>query len=87
MTATAETLAAPLPAPEPQRQVRWEPWALGVLLVGTGVAYIWGLGASGWANSFYAAAVQAGSVSWKASSAPRTLQTRSPSTSRPCPCG
>ena len=65
-TATAETLAAPLPAPEPQRQVRWEPWALGVLLVGTGVAYIWGLGASGWANSFYAAAVQAGSVSWKA---------------------
>ena len=66
MTATAETLAAPLPAPEPQRQVRWEPWALGVLLVGTGVAYIWGLGASGWANSFYAAAVQAGSVSWKA---------------------
>lgn len=30
MTATAETLAAPLPAPEPQRQVRWEPWALGV---------------------------------------------------------
>ncbi|GAA3167033.1 hypothetical protein GCM10020255_053220 [Rhodococcus baikonurensis] len=66
MTATAERLAAPVPAPEPPRQVRWEPWALGVLLVGTGVAYIWGLGASGWANSFYAAAVQAGSVSWKA---------------------
>src|ERR1700760_532084 len=66
MTATAERLAAPVPAPEPPRQARWEPWALGVLLVGTGVAYIWGLGASGWANSFYAAAVQAGSVSWKA---------------------
>ena len=30
------------------------------------MAYIWGLGASGWANSFYAAAVQAGSESWKA---------------------
>jgi 4-amino-4-deoxy-L-arabinose transferase-like glycosyltransferase len=36
------------------------------LLLGTGVLYIWGLSASGWANSFYSAAVQAGSVSWKA---------------------
>ncbi|NUP64592.1 MAG: glycosyl transferase, partial [Nonomuraea sp.] len=40
--------------------------ALAVLLVGAGVLYIWGLGASGWANSFYSAAVQAGSQSWKA---------------------
>ncbi|MFE3293796.1 glycosyltransferase family 39 protein [Rhodococcus sp. NPDC059234] len=44
----------------------WEPWAVAVLLIGTAVAYLWGLGASGWANSFYSAAVQAGSVSWKA---------------------
>jgi 4-amino-4-deoxy-L-arabinose transferase-like glycosyltransferase len=36
------------------------------LLVLTGVLYIWGLGASGWANSFYSAAAQAGSTSWKA---------------------
>ncbi len=28
--------------------------------------YTWGLGASGWANSFYSAAVQAGTKSWKA---------------------
>ena len=28
--------------------------------------YLWGLGASGWANSFYSAAAQAGSASWKA---------------------
>jgi len=28
--------------------------------------YLWALGASGWANSFYAAAAQAGSESWKA---------------------
>ena len=28
--------------------------------------YLWGLGASGWANSFYSAAVQAGTKSWKA---------------------
>ncbi|MEV0622490.1 glycosyltransferase family 39 protein [Nonomuraea sp. NPDC050404] len=41
-------------------------WALIALLVGTGVLYIWGLGASGWANSFYSAAVQAGSQSWQA---------------------
>ena len=36
------------------------------LLLATGVLYLWGLGASGWANSFYSAAVQAGSESWKA---------------------
>ena len=36
------------------------------LLGGTAVLYIWGLGASGWANSFYSAAVQAGTTSWKA---------------------
>jgi 4-amino-4-deoxy-L-arabinose transferase-like glycosyltransferase len=41
------------------------PAAIG-LLVGTGLLYLWGLGASGWANSFYSAAAQAGSVSWKA---------------------
>ncbi|MBB6555795.1 hypothetical protein [Nonomuraea rubra] len=41
-------------------------WALAALLAGTGVLYLWGLGASGWANSFYSAAVQAGSQSWKA---------------------
>ena len=66
MTATVEQESVIAPLPEPPRSVRWEPWAFGALLVGTGVAYIWGLGASGWANSFYAAAVQAGSVSWKA---------------------
>ncbi|GLW33429.1 ArnT family glycosyltransferase [Actinoplanes regularis] len=45
------------------------PWirpSLFVLLAGTALLYIWGLGASGWANAFYSAAVQAGSVSWKA---------------------
>ena len=40
--------------------------ALAVLLVGTAALYLWGLGASGWANSFYSAAAQAGSESWKA---------------------
>ncbi len=50
----------------PTRRKHWEYYALAALLVGTAIAYIWGLGAAGWANSFYSAAVQAGSVSWKA---------------------
>ncbi|HTW11525.1 MAG TPA: glycosyltransferase family 39 protein, partial [Solirubrobacteraceae bacterium] len=45
------------------------PWvrpALIALLLGTTVAYLWNLTASGDANGFYAAAVQAGTKSWKA---------------------
>ncbi|SNQ51971.1 putative membrane protein Glycosyl transferase and kinase domains [Frankia canadensis] len=45
---------------------RWVHPALAVLLIGTAVLYLWDLSASGWSNAFYAAAVQAGSVSWKA---------------------
>ncbi|MGZ8723112.1 MAG: glycosyltransferase family 39 protein [Aeromicrobium sp.] len=41
------------------------PTLLGLLLT-TCLLYLWGLGASGWANSFYSAAAQAGSESWKA---------------------
>ncbi|HEX2893996.1 MAG TPA: glycosyltransferase family 39 protein [Marmoricola sp.] len=44
----------------------WGRPALIGLLVATAVLYLWGLGESGWANSFYSAAVQAGSESWKA---------------------
>ena len=45
---------------------RWvRPAVLGMLLV-VGLAYLWNLSASGYANSFYSAAVQAGSQSWKA---------------------
>ncbi|MDR7002120.1 glycosyltransferase family 39 protein [Neobacillus niacini] len=44
----------------------WERPALMTLLVLTAIAYIWGLGQSGWSNSFYSAAVQAGTKSWKA---------------------
>jgi 4-amino-4-deoxy-L-arabinose transferase-like glycosyltransferase len=36
------------------------------LLAATGLLYLWDLGASGWANAFYSAAVQAGSTSWEA---------------------
>jgi 4-amino-4-deoxy-L-arabinose transferase-like glycosyltransferase len=44
----------------------WARPALIALLVGTAIAYMWDLSASGYANSFYAAAVQAGAKSWKA---------------------
>ena len=36
------------------------------LLAGAAVLYLWGLGASGWANAYYSGAAQAGSQSWKA---------------------
>ncbi|MEZ0363624.1 ArnT family glycosyltransferase [Mycobacterium sp. pUA109] len=52
--------AADLPRP------RWVRPALWVLLAVTAVLYLWGLGAAGYANEFYAAAVQAGTQSWKA---------------------
>jgi 4-amino-4-deoxy-L-arabinose transferase-like glycosyltransferase len=44
----------------------WARPALIALLVFTAAAYLWDLSASGYANSFYAAAVQAGTKSWKA---------------------
>lgn len=51
----------------PSRSPGW--WgrpALAVLLATTGVLYIWNLAESGYANTFYAAAAQAGSQSWTA---------------------
>lgn len=50
----------------PSDQPRWARPGLLVLLVATALLYLWGLSASGWANDFYAAAVQAGTQSWKA---------------------
>ena len=65
MTTTLERpTAAPTEIPAQRRN--WERPALAVLLLGTAAAYLWNLGANGWANSFYSAAAQAGSVSWKA---------------------
>ena len=45
---------------------RWDRPVLYALLVATAVLYLWGLGSSGWANDYYAAAVQAGTQDWKA---------------------
>jgi 4-amino-4-deoxy-L-arabinose transferase-like glycosyltransferase len=44
----------------------WARPALLCLLAVTGVAYLWNLSRNGYANDFYAAAVQAGTRSWKA---------------------
>jgi len=66
----------PPTAPPPERRLaflrgpatdaRWVRPSLLGLLATTAVLYLWGLGSSGWANAFYSAAVQAGTVSWKA---------------------
>jgi 4-amino-4-deoxy-L-arabinose transferase-like glycosyltransferase len=45
---------------------RWARPAFLALLLATAVLYLYNLSASGYANSFYSAAVQAGSQSWKA---------------------
>ncbi|WP_228281702.1 ArnT family glycosyltransferase [Brevibacterium pigmentatum] len=44
----------------------WYPITLTVLTLGTIAAYLVNLSANGWANFFYAAAVQAGSENWEA---------------------
>src|SRR4051794_17377220 len=50
----------------PETDPGWARPALFALLAATAVLYLWGLGASGWANSYYSGAVQAASRSWKA---------------------
>jgi 4-amino-4-deoxy-L-arabinose transferase-like glycosyltransferase len=50
----------------PASDPAWFRPALLGLLVCTAVLYLWNLSASGYANSFYAAAVQAGTENWKA---------------------
>ena len=43
-----------------RRPVRWSPFALAGLLVATAALYLWNLSASGYGNTFYAAAAWAG---------------------------
>ena len=50
----------------PGTRPRWARPALLALLAATAVLYLWGLGSQGWANNYYAAAVQAGTQDWKA---------------------
>lgn len=61
--------SAPVP-PEASASGRnalvWHRVSLALLIIGTGVVNLINLSANGWANSFYTAAIQAGSQSWKA---------------------
>jgi 4-amino-4-deoxy-L-arabinose transferase-like glycosyltransferase len=50
----------------PDADPRWARPALLTLLALTALLYLWDLTRNGWANDFYAAAVQAGTKSWKA---------------------
>ncbi|BBY65854.1 glycosyltransferase family 39 protein [Mycolicibacterium helvum] len=67
MTTAADTTelgadAVPPDAPDP----RWARPGLIALLLATAICWTIGLDRNGWGNSFYAAAVQAGTQSWKA---------------------
>lgn len=55
---------APAAATAAAEGPRWVRPALAVLLAATAALYLWALGDSGWANQFYAAAVQSGTESW-----------------------
>jgi 4-amino-4-deoxy-L-arabinose transferase-like glycosyltransferase len=57
------TISAPVAY---SRRPRWITPALWALLCATALLYLWDLSASGYANEFYAASVQAGTQSWKA---------------------
>ncbi len=65
-----DALAPPPDAQASQRPARRvlvaQRVSLAALLAATAVLYVWGLGASGWANSFYSAAAQAGGQNWTA---------------------
>ena len=63
VTTSLPSVADPPDAP---RDPRWVRPALVALLVGTAVLYLWDLGSSGWANTYYSAAVQAMASDWKA---------------------
>jgi 4-amino-4-deoxy-L-arabinose transferase-like glycosyltransferase len=67
MTLVADASPMTIPAPVAySRRPRWIRPALWVLLGATALLYLWDLSASGYANPFYAALVQAGTQSWKA---------------------
>ncbi len=77
MSTMGVTGDVPAPGHEVSRRLRWmrvdraaeAPWvrpAFAGLIALTALAYLWNLSASGYANSFYAAAAQAATESWKA---------------------
>jgi 4-amino-4-deoxy-L-arabinose transferase-like glycosyltransferase len=65
-TIAPERIATPAAAEPPRRKGFPVRPSVLVLLAATAVLYLWDLTASGYGNSFYAAATQAGAQSWKA---------------------
>lgn len=76
-TATPSAAAAARATSGPAAPARWTRYAFGSqprwvrpsaagLLVATAVLYLWNLAATGYGNSFYAAAIQAGTKDWTA---------------------
>ena len=63
---TAPTVPQPVDSIAESPERRWPRYALAVLLAATATIWTVTLGKMGWANGFYAAAVQAGTESWKA---------------------
>ena len=66
VTTPAPPGTAAVAGPEVTPTPVWARPALVLLLAATALLYLWNLGGSGNANDFYAAAVQAGTKSWKA---------------------
>ncbi|HET6735572.1 ArnT family glycosyltransferase [Mycobacterium sp.] len=66
MTLTADVAPQTAEVPHDPPKPGWVRPALLALLAGTAVLYLWGLGSSGWANDYYAAAAQAGTQDWTA---------------------
>jgi 4-amino-4-deoxy-L-arabinose transferase-like glycosyltransferase len=65
-SSTAPIYVRPRVLERVREHITWQRVALAALLLGTALAYTWNLSENGYANSFYAAAVQAGTKSWKA---------------------
>ena len=66
MTTTTDVRPQTTAEPYDARPPRWVRPGLLALLAATAVLYLWGLGSSGWANNYYAAAAQAGTQDWTA---------------------
>src|SRR5262245_26503138 len=63
---SAPPVSSPPASPPRARRDVLHRGGLALLLAAAAALYLWGLGESGWANSYYSAAAQAGSESWKA---------------------
>ncbi|WP_406814390.1 ArnT family glycosyltransferase [Mycobacterium sp. M23085] len=66
MTAVDNVAAATVSEAERLSHPRWARPAVLVLLAVSALVYLWGLHAAGWANDYYAAAVEAGTQNWTA---------------------